>query len=81
MNFDLNFQHKVAKKVNRHGKAKVLNAEELLRLFAEGLQTTRDRCIFAICYFTTCRISECVQLQPSDVQNGLITFRKVLGSR
>ncbi|BAU13773.1 phage integrase family protein [Leptolyngbya sp. NIES-3755] len=76
MNFDLNFQPQIARKVNRHGKAKILSADELSRLFSDGLQTTRDRCIFAICYFTTCRISECVQLQLTDVQNGVITFRK-----
>ncbi|WP_415354650.1 tyrosine-type recombinase/integrase [Leptolyngbya sp. FACHB-1624] len=76
MNFDLNFQPNIAQKNNRHGKAKILSADELLKLFSEGLQTDRDRCIFAICYFTTCRISECVQLQVSDIQNGVITFRK-----
>ncbi|MBD2078364.1 site-specific integrase [Leptolyngbya sp. FACHB-17] len=76
MNFNLTFQPQMARKVNRHGKAKILTAEELSQIFTEGLQTNRDLCLFAICYFTTCRISECVQLQISDVQNGVITFRK-----
>jgi integrase/recombinase XerD len=63
-------------KVQGNGQAKVLTTEELKRLFDEGFITSRDRCLFAICLFTGCRISEALALQVTDIKNQTITFRK-----
>ena len=71
-------------KVNGNGQGKVLTAPELKRLFSDGLVNERDleeireagRCLFAICLFTGCRISEALALQITDIKNKTITFRK-----
>ncbi len=63
-------------KVTGNGQAKVLTAMELERLFSDGLMKNRDRCLFAICLFTGCRISEALALQKTDIKNKTITFRK-----
>ncbi len=59
-----------------NGQAKILNSQELERLFIEGFTSNRDRTLFAICLFTGCRISEALALNTSDIKNGTITFRK-----
>lgn len=59
-----------------HGKAKVLNPSELSRVMTELKKRPGDACLFAICLFTGCRISEALQLQISDVTETHITFRK-----
>ena len=63
-------------KVKGNGQGKILTAGELTRLFCDGLTLKRDRCLFAICLFTGCRISEALSLQKSDIKNHTITFRK-----
>ena len=63
-------------KVKGNGQGKILTARELTRLFDDGLTVKRDRCLFAICLFTGCRISEALDLQKNDVKNQTITFRK-----
>ena len=71
-------------KVAGNGQGKVLTANELKRLFGDGLISKRDleeireagRCLFAICLFTGCRISEALSLQVTDIKNKTITFRK-----
>ncbi len=63
-------------KVSGNGQAKVLTTAELQQLFSDGLIKPRDRCLFAICLFTGCRISEALSLQKSDIKNKTITFRK-----
>ena len=63
-------------KVKGNGQGKILTAEELTRLFDNGFISQRDRCLFAICLFTGCRISEALALQKSDVKGNTITFRK-----
>lgn len=63
-------------KVTGNGQAKVLTAKELERLFKDGLIKNRDLCLFAICLFTGCRISEALALQKTDIKNKTITFRK-----
>jgi len=63
-------------KINRHGKAKVLNPSELARLMHELQNKPQDACLFAICLFTGCRISEALQLTTSDITNTHIIFRK-----
>ncbi len=63
-------------KVAGNGQAKVLTTAELKQLFSDGLIKPRDRCLFAICLFTGCRISEALALQKTDIKNKTITFRK-----
>ena len=63
-------------KVAGNGQGKVLTAIELKRLFSDGFNSSRDRCLFAICLFTGCRISEALALQVTDIKNKTITFRK-----
>ncbi len=63
-------------KVSGNGQAKVLTASELKGLFSHGFMTNRDRCMFAICFFTGCRISEALALQLTDIKHQTITFRK-----
>ena len=71
-------------KVSGNGQAKILTAIELEQLFNDGLinprgavaLASRDRCLFAICLFTGCRISEALSLQKTDIKNKTITFRK-----
>jgi integrase/recombinase XerD len=53
-------------KIDRHGKAKVLTAQEIQLLFHAGLTTLRDRCLFAICLYTACRINEACTLRRVD---------------
>ena len=54
-------------KVKGNGQAKVLTAPELKRLFSDGLVTSRDRALFAICLFIGCRISSALSLQATDI--------------
>ncbi len=63
-------------KVSGNGQSKVLTTEELQLLFNKGFLNSRDRCLYAICLFTGCRISEALALQKSDIKNKTITFRK-----
>ena len=63
-------------KVAGNGQAKVLTTSELKRLFKEGFVKERDLCLFAICLFTGCRISEALALQVTDIKSQTITFRK-----
>jgi len=69
-------------KVEGHGQAKILSSAEITRLFEVGLQTDRDRALFAICLYTGCRIAEGCSLSVADVFDGdgqvlgRITIRK-----
>lgn len=54
-------------KIDRHGKAKILTQAEIQLLFAEGLQSERDRALFGICLFTACRVNEACTLRVTDV--------------
>lgn len=63
-------------KVSGNGKAKVLNPAEIKSLFTELQKNPRDAALFAICFFTGCRISEALQLHTSDIVEGEIIFRK-----
>ena len=67
-------------KVNRHGRAKILTAEEIQLLFSDGftLNPLRDRTLFAVCLYTACRISECVTLRTADVYDDRGRVRPVL---
>jgi integrase/recombinase XerD len=61
-----------------NGQAKVLNPSEISRLFGELNKNPRDAALFAICYFTACRISEARQLLTSDIKENHIVFRKAI---
>ncbi len=63
-------------KIKGHGQAGVLSTAQLQRLFEEGFTSARDRCLFAICLFTGCRISEALALRIDDIQYNTITLRK-----
>jgi integrase/recombinase XerD len=54
-------------KRDRHGKAKILSQSEIQLLFTNGLQTTRDRVIFAVALFSGARINEVVTLLREDI--------------
>lgn len=54
-------------KRDRHGKSKILNQAEIQLLFSQGFQTNKDRCLFAICLFSGCRINEACTLLTEDV--------------
>ena len=54
-------------KRSRHGKSKILTQAEIQLLFSQGLQTDKDRCIFAVCLFSGCRINEACTLFTEDV--------------
>ncbi len=53
-------------KHHRRGKAAVFSSEQEEQLFS-ALATTRDKCLFAICLYTGCRINECVKLSLDDI--------------
>jgi len=54
-------------KIDRHGKAKILTQSEIQLLFSQGLQSHRDRALFAVMLYTACRVNEACTLQTSDV--------------
>ena len=54
-------------KIDRHGRAKILTVTEIQLLFAEGLQTNRDRALFGTCLYCACRIREACTLRTADV--------------
>ena len=61
-------------KVNRNGQAEILAADQLDELFAALPHP--HRLIAAICYYTSCRVSEAISLQVDDISNGRIIFRR-----
>lgn len=69
-------------KRERHGKGKILSQDEIQLLFNEGLQTQRDRCLFAVALFTAARINEVCTLWTADTYasrgqvRSHLTFRK-----
>ncbi len=54
-------------KIDRHGKARCLDAAEIQRLFESGLLTIAHRCLFGICLYTAARINEACTLRRADV--------------
>jgi len=53
-------------KRDRHGKGKILTTDEIQLLFSEGLQTQRERCLFAVALFSAARINEVCTLWTAD---------------
>lgn len=62
-------------KNQRNGQAEILSEAQVAIVLAE--LSPRMRAIFAICYFTACRIGEALQLRADDVLGGKISFRRV----
>ncbi len=54
-------------KIDRHGKARCLEAAEIQLLFDSGLLTLAHRCLFGICLYTAARINEACTLRRADV--------------
>lgn len=63
-------------KFRGNGQAVVLNPSEISRLFVELNKNPKYACLFAICFFTGCRISEALHLDTSDIKEKVIIFRK-----
>jgi len=57
-------------KTNNSGIAKILQEQEIERLFADGFQNERDRALFGICMLTTCKISEACSMLTGDAYDG-----------
>ena len=60
-------------KNNRNGQAEILREEQLEELF--NVLSPKHKLLFAVCYYTSCRISEALQLQKTDIVGNCIVFR------
>lgn len=60
-------------KIQRNGQSSVLTAEQLAELMS--VLSPADRLLFGICYYTSCRISEALQLTREDIVGERIVFR------
>lgn len=60
-------------KDNREGRAKVLTPDEVEEILLEA--RPKFKLLFAICYYTSCRISEALKLEVKDLKHGTVTFR------
>ncbi len=60
-------------KNNRNGQASIITEKQLNELLE--VLAPKYRLLFAICYYTSCRISEALQLQASDIISDRIIFR------
>lgn len=60
-------------KNNRNGQAETLSEEQLEELFS--VLHPNHKLLFAICYYTSCRVSEALKLQRSDWIGDRIVFR------
>jgi integrase/recombinase XerD len=54
-------------KINRYGQAAILSHFEIELLFAQGLQSDRDRALFGVCLYTAARIAEACSMLTEDV--------------
>lgn len=54
-------------KIDRHGRAKILTQAEIQLMFSQGLQSVRDRALFAVMLYTACRVNEACTLSVNDV--------------
>jgi integrase/recombinase XerD len=61
-------------KNDRHGQARVLNAQQLTAIL-NAMPSEKWRLIFAIAYFTGSRISEVLKLKREDLTELGLTFR------
>lgn len=60
-------------KHQRYGQAAILAPEQLEEMLSSS--TPRYRLLWAICYYTSCRISEALQLTKADIIHDRIIFR------
>ena len=60
-------------KNNRNGQAEVLTDEQLAELIQ--VMQPNHQLLFAICYYTSCRVSEALKLERSDIIGDRIVFR------
>jgi integrase/recombinase XerD len=58
----------------RNGQAEIWNEEQLQQVMDE--LNPRMRCLFSICYYTSCRISEALQLKAEDIVGDRLVFRR-----
>jgi len=78
MNTYLAIQPSSLKKSAKHkgsGQAAIIEPDQIEVLFERGFIYERDRCLFAICLLTGCRISEALQLRWEDITNSHVNFR------
>lgn len=61
-------------KNNRNGQAEVLTDEQMAALIA--VMQPHYQLLFAICYYTSCRVSEALKLERSDIIGDRIVFRR-----
>lgn len=62
-------------KNQRNGQAEILHPDQVAIVLAE--LSPKMRAVFAICYFTACRVSEALSLTAAAVLGGKISFRRV----
>ncbi len=60
-------------KSNRYGQASIWSDSDLEQLFSE--LDERMRCLFSICLYTGCRVSEARQLRAENIVNDCIVFQ------
>ena len=73
-------------KISGNGQAKIFSTRELQKLFERGFKCERDlkeirfavRALFAICFFSACRISEALQLRKESITASRIVFWKAI---
>jgi len=75
--FDLLIHRKsksgISMKNNRNGQAEVLTDEQLEELMK--VMQPNHQLLFSICYYTSCRVSEALKLERSDIIGDRIVFR------
>lgn len=60
-------------KIRRNGQSAVLTEEQFQEMM--GVFSSADKLLFGICYYTSCRISEALQLTKADIVGERIIFR------
>ena len=60
-------------KNSRNGQAEVLSESQLTALL--DVLSSQYRALFAICYYSSCRISEALKLEAGDIIGDRIVFR------
>lgn len=60
-------------KHDRNGQSAILTEDQLLEILGE--MEGHHRLLFAICYYTSCRIQEALKLEARDIKKTAIIFR------
>lgn len=61
-------------KNHRNGQAEIWNADQFALVMNQ--LNPQMRCLFSICYYTSCRISEALQLKADDIVGDRLVFRR-----